>query len=195
MHVWFGFIFRCEALQEYWRHPEGLQYFTTFNTSPPSKPQSLWTRFHLRIPTVWSFLLKSLNWKPKPLNDHGSPTSEEITLMYYQPKTALTGPISAPFCDIQKLFGSSGPKLNLKLGSDRGPQYRSELVCYTMLYHYCGWSINTCIVIDMSSLAIVLGSLIFTEIHKHSSTAVHKNPKNNVLSTEKWPNIPPLLRK
>ena len=65
---------------------------TTFNTSPPSKPQSLWTRFHLQIPTVWSFLLKSLNWKPKPLNDHGSPTSEEITLMYYQPKTALTGP-------------------------------------------------------------------------------------------------------
>ena len=37
MHVWFGFIFRCEALQEYWRHPEvlqnDLQYFTTFKTT------------------------------------------------------------------------------------------------------------------------------------------------------------------
>ena len=94
---------------------------TTFNTSPPSKPQSLWTRFHLQIPTVWSFLLKSLNWKPKPLNDHGSPTSEEITLMYYQPKTALTGPSFCASLRHLKILQSFGPRISPRWSIKRRP--------------------------------------------------------------------------
>ena len=185
MHVWFGFIFRCEALQEYWRHPEvlqnDLQYFTTFKTTKLMNQVSSSDSHSLIFSSEISELkAKTSEW----------PRFTNIRRNYTNVLSTENCPYRPNFCAILRYS-----KIIRVVWSKIEPQYRSELVCYTMLYHYCGWSINTCIVIDMPSLAVVLGSLIFTEIHKHSSTAVHKNPKNNVLSTEKWPNIPPLLRK